>query len=397
MEEWLKLVYGWGYDTAQPGDAARMRPLKVDDPYIACAVGDEAVVQTAIDVDPQFVNRPGGSLAMPPLVAVTFSSLIRLPEFSEALRRCAKLLLDRGADANQTWINPQYPDSPLSALYGAAGTNHDPELTRILLNAGANPNDNESLYHSVESDDLTCTRLLLDAGAKVTGTNALMRVLDFDNIDGLQLLLSRGGDPNERDGQPLRHAIRRGRSLVHIEMLLEAGADPNAKAHHGTPLSALALLYGLPDIAARLGNVPELTPTQQFVAACASADRERASALLAADPTLLSSLSELERRQLPNLAQNGASEAVQLMVELGWPIDVHGGDWEASALNHAIFRGDPALADFLLSHGAKWSDRHGYGGDVLGTLRYATLNQPVPGGDWAGCARVLRAHGAPVA
>ena len=119
MEEWLKLVYGWGYDTAQPGDAARMRPLKVDDPYIACAVGDEAVVQTAIDVDPQFVNRPGGSLAMPPLVAVTFSSLIRLPEFSEALRRCAKLLLDRGADANQTWINPQYPDSPLSL--GRAG------------------------------------------------------------------------------------------------------------------------------------------------------------------------------------------------------------------------------------------------------------------------------------
>jgi hypothetical protein len=30
-------------------------------------------------------------------------------------------------------------DHPLSALYGAAGKNHDLELTKILLDAGADP------------------------------------------------------------------------------------------------------------------------------------------------------------------------------------------------------------------------------------------------------------------
>lgn len=38
----------------------------------------------------------------------------------------------------------------MSALYGAAGVAHDPELTRILLGAGADPNDGESVYHSTE-------------------------------------------------------------------------------------------------------------------------------------------------------------------------------------------------------------------------------------------------------
>jgi len=38
--------------------------------------------------------------------------------------------------------------------------NHDPGLTKLLLDAGADPNDDESLYHSLEN--LACTRLLLE-------------------------------------------------------------------------------------------------------------------------------------------------------------------------------------------------------------------------------------------
>ena len=40
---------------------------------------------------------------------------------------------------------------PLSTLYGAAGANHDPALTNLLLDAGADPNDGELLYHSLEN------------------------------------------------------------------------------------------------------------------------------------------------------------------------------------------------------------------------------------------------------
>jgi Ankyrin repeats (3 copies) len=81
----------------------------------------------------------------------------------------------------------------LSALYGAAGRNHDPELTKLLLVAGADPNDGESLYHSLEN--LDCTRLLLEAGARIEGSNALYRVLDLDNSEALKLLLAHSGKP----------------------------------------------------------------------------------------------------------------------------------------------------------------------------------------------------------
>ena len=42
------------------------------------------------------------------------------------------------------------------------------------------------------------------------------------------------------------------------------------------------------------------------------------------------------RERINALAAQGCSGAVRIMVELGWPIAVRGGDWEASALNHAV-------------------------------------------------------------
>ena len=47
----------------------------------------------------------------------------------------------------------------MPALYGAAGVIHNPELTRVLLEAGANADDGESPYHSTEAPDPECLRL----------------------------------------------------------------------------------------------------------------------------------------------------------------------------------------------------------------------------------------------
>ena len=177
MDLWLKLVYGSGFDRPLPAQAARSIPPR--DPSVACAIGDDRTLVRLLDNDPDWANRADGPLGMPPLVAVTFSSLVQLAVYAEPLRRCCKLLLERGADVTQSWIDPSCPESPLMALHGAAGRNHDSAMTRLLLQHGANPDDNESLYHAAESSDLTCLRLLLDAGAKIDGTNALCRILDF--------------------------------------------------------------------------------------------------------------------------------------------------------------------------------------------------------------------------
>ena len=67
-------------------------------------------------------------------------------------------LLKARADPNGRIFNRFPPASlakpdehgPLSALYGAAGVGRDPVLTGQLLDVGADPNDGESLYLSLE-------------------------------------------------------------------------------------------------------------------------------------------------------------------------------------------------------------------------------------------------------
>jgi hypothetical protein len=83
------------------------------------------------------------------------------------------------------------------------------------------------------------------------------------------------------------------------------------------------------------------------------------------------------------------------MAELGWPISVRGGDWNASALNHAVFRGDAEMTRHLLSRGASWTEEHGFGDNVCGTLSWVSWNRPVEDGDWVGCAEALVDLGMP--
>ena len=420
--QWLRLVYAGdiagGMNRARPALALRLLEespgLLGDDPILACAIGNEAPIRQAIERDADWMNRAGGPLSLPPLVAVAHSGLLQMPDYQERLRNCAKLLLDAGADPNQSAGNRWPPASlaapdeteRLSALYGAAGQNRDAVLTRLLLDAGADPNDGESLYHSLETP--ACTKLLLEAGARIAGTNALYRVLDLDDVQTLRLLLAHGGDANEPPmgsptsdwGSPLLWAIRRRRSPAHIEALLAAGADPSATTSDGTSAYTAALRFGLPEVASLLqkaGGAVPIPVDEAFIAACAQGDEAAARVIQSAHPGIVSALSEAQLRLLPELAAQGCADAVKLMVRLGWPIATRGGDWDASALNKAVFRGDAGLVRFLLEHGASWEERHGFGDNACGGLSWASCNEPEGEGDWLGCAEALVAHGMPTA
>src|SRR5581483_2603276 len=150
-------------------------------PWVALTLGDASAVRDAA--------APGGPLARPPLFYVARSRVA-----AETIT-AARDLLSRGADPNgpggEEWTN-----------LSIACARGDEPLVRLLLDAGAEPNDNDSLYHSVEPRDNGCLRLLLQRGAIESGTAALHHALDYERLEPVRLLLEHGADPNESDDWP---------------------------------------------------------------------------------------------------------------------------------------------------------------------------------------------------
>ena len=260
-----------------------------------------------------------------PLLYVCFSRYNSKASQAGDLAETARILLRHGADPNGFFTPDDLPNNPLSCLYAATGLNNNPALGVALLEAGANPNDSESRYHSTEHRDLACVRVLLRHGATPTGTNALKHMLDREDIEGLKLLLASGANPNEvndRGETALHWAVWRGRSTETIATLLDSDADLNTQRKDSRTAYALAILGGQMEVAALLeahGAKTNLSALDQFVAGTLNAGPKELDRLLATQPEII--MSPSNERLVPDLTMSHRNSAVRALLAAGLPVD----------------------------------------------------------------------------
>ncbi|MCU0317539.1 MAG: hypothetical protein MUC92_13215 [Fimbriimonadaceae bacterium] len=334
-------------------------------------------------------HEPTGSQGLEPIVYAAFSPLARSKpkEYKEVL----SYLLERGANPNGFLLLPSQPDSPLSVLYGAVGLADDPEVCEMLLAAGANPNDNESLYHSCESRNHQCTRLLLQHGAKIDGCNALLRMLDYEDLEGLEILLSH--KPDLMNPNALLHALRRGRSDAILEHLVGAGADPLAEDETGTSAAQVAFERGRP-IPALLKDFQPSGP-DQLLAACWRGDVAEARRLRSYG----SDLSLLRRKAFPDACWLNQYQAIDAFIAAGFSV-MERDDSKGTPLHAACFAGYPKVVSALLAHNPPLDDANDYYQAIpLQWAMYASEQaEDHPGievRDWVGCVELLLEAGSP--
>ncbi len=367
----------------------------------ALVLGDVKRVAQALDEMPGTVKEKSGPQQWEPLLYVCFSTFAQgQSDRTGDLAETARLLLRAGANPDAVYYPKEWPDNPLSCLYAASGQNNNPALTRVLLEAGANPNDHESLYHSTEHPDLVCFKLLLEHGAKTEGSNALKHMLDREDLEGVRILLAAGADPNEtnyRGETALHWAVWRRRGPEIIAALVDGGVNLDAPRTDGRTAYAMAAESGQMETASLLasrGASLDLSPLDRFVAACAAAGPEELERLLA-DPPQGARSPETDRL-LPDIAATGGVAGIRALLAAGIPIDTRG-DHGGTALHWACWHGFADVVDVLLLHGASLTiEDLEYQGTPAGWFCHGLQNCGDRSGDYPKAARLLLAAGAAI-
>ena len=91
----------------------------------------------------------------------------------------------------------------------------------------------------------------------------------------------------------------------------------------------------------------DASPTQRLLAACATANRAAAEAVVASQPGVVAELTREQMRLISDKAHAGDTAAVVLMLDLGFDARVAGPD-NADALHWAAFLGNAEMVQALL-------------------------------------------------
>lgn len=368
---------------------------------LRCAIYDVDGVRRALDRDPGAAVRMIG--VRRPILHLAFSRHFRAaPDRADAMIAIAEVLVAAGADVNDSYPAEPGSEHRLSALYGALGHAGNLRLTEWLLDRGADPNDNESLYHATELGHLEGLKLLMRHDVSTRGTNALARMLDFDNLEGARLLLDYGADPNEAvpdhlSGQPidtipaLHQAARRGRDGRFAQLLLDHGADATV-IWQGHSAYALARAYGNASFAATLetaGHGRKLREAEAILAACAE------GVVPSGRPLADLRLDDEERRMLTRvILWEDRLDHAKALVAAGIDPNLP----EEMGMTPLHLAGWAGLRDhvaWLLTLGPDLAHVNDYGGDIVGTIVHGSENRlDVEERDHVGCARIVLEVGA---
>jgi ankyrin repeat protein len=119
----------------------------------------------------------------------------------------------------------------------------------------------------------------------------------------------------------------------------------------------------------------ERTPEDLKLAlACELGDEAVFHEFLSKHPNAAKTLSDADRRKLPNAAQNNNTNAVRLMLEAGWPVDTPG-EMGAAALHWAGFNGNAEMTRQILRfHPALELKSREHQGTPLGWALYGSGN-----------------------
>jgi len=142
----------------------------------------------------------------------------------------------------------------------------------------------------------------------------------------------------------------------------------------------------------------ERTPEDLKLAlACELGDEAVFHEFLSKHPEAPKTLSEADRRKLPDAGQNNNTKAVRLMLEAGWPVDTPG-EMGATALHWAGFNGNAEMArEILRFHPALELKSREYEGTALGWAVFGSGNGwRRDTGDYVGTVQALLEAGAVV-
>jgi ankyrin repeat protein len=378
------LIYG-DWHRANPD---RARRLLADHPdvqktsiYTASAAGDVDAARSFIDRDPALINAKGGPLNWEPLLYACYSRMDGTTSDWSTVE-VARLLLARGADPNAGFLwGANYLFTALTGAFGEGEDNmnqlphpHCLALATLLLDAGADPNDSQTLYnrHFKPNDDHL--KLLLSYGLGKNPGGPWYTRLAAVSTTPSQLLTE------ELATAVGKHFVRR------VELLVEHGVDVNTPSlRSGRTPYEIALRNGDRAMTTYLeehgAKKVELDPLETFAIACIAGRRDEVRARLAEDPSLLDRLDAHGRVSLIHrAAQTRRHDSIRLVLDLG--IDINsmerGTGYDRTPLHNAAAFGDLDTVKFLIGLGADQQLRDfTFGGTAMGWARYGQQHEVI--------------------